>query len=176
LGMICLACGRLGEQREFLNLFADTQWDALAFTYKERREPRLNDYQGVGGGYDKSDYWQFLCVPKKTDGSPAGAVFGNKIIQKDYIQDMTFAVIMEIPDELLEEISQCLQFPQYATYLGRKCCTPSEFVFQGIFSDEESAQKKAQEIAVSKELRKFDETRDCFSIPKVFGLHKEYSK
>lgn len=31
-------------------------------------QPLLRDFQMVGSGYDASDQWQDLLIPKKTDG------------------------------------------------------------------------------------------------------------
>ncbi len=189
LGLLCAALGRGGEQKEWLKHMGEYKQTVVAFTRKNRwneaeRWPLLCDFHMVGSGYATHDPWQNMLVPKKSDGSkPVGA--GTKITYRYYLQDMAFACVLEVPKEELEEISYALCYPMWDISLGRKCCVPTDFLFQGSFDDEGYALSKANNIAETKEripLFKvlhgaFPDDGDVLTlndVPVNFGIRKRY--
>jgi CRISPR system Cascade subunit CasD len=105
----------------------------------------------VGSGYDDSDPWQSMHIPKKADGGKAVGG-GHKMTYRYYLQDAKFAVVVEAPARKAQGFAEALQNPVYDIYLGRKSCVPTDFVFRGIFDDETDAIAAADKIALKKEL------------------------
>lgn len=161
LGLVCAAMGRGGEQREFLSDFSDNDMAVIAYSRTKRygdqepekrpREPLLRDFQMVGSGYDDKDIWQSLLIPKTSAGKKAVGG-GTKMTYRYYLQDMAYAVRLELPEQCAEEIVEALQAPVWDLYLGRKCCAPTDIIYRGVFDHPEHPFNQAAEIAISKEL------------------------
>jgi CRISPR system Cascade subunit CasD len=161
LGLICAALGASGEQREFLAEMAPYGQTVISYvqsktnkdgtTAKTERETLLRDFHMVGSGYDDSDPWQSMHIPKKADGGKAVGG-GSKMTYRYYLQDAKFAVVVEAPADKIQNFAEALQNPAYDIYLGRKNCVPTDFVFQGIFDKETDAITAADTIASKKHL------------------------
>lgn len=195
MGLICCALGAGGEQCELLAKFADLDLEALSFTrdkvinkknIKTAPEPFLRDFHMVGSGYDDKDPWQKLLIPKTSDGK-AAVGGGAKLTYRYYLQDMAFAALVEVPEELSEQIANALQNPIWDLYLGRKNCVPTDFIFRGIFASKDEATQKAQEIAKDKgrsaylrvlqgklEDGTYDSSFILNDVPVKFGTNKQY--
>jgi len=137
----------------------------------------------VGSGYDTSDKWQNLLVPKTEDGkSSVGG--GSKITHRAYIQDGAFAVVVEADDQMASRIAVTIQDPVWDISLGRKSCPPSDIIFRGVFEDSVSACTFADEIAQEKNRQKgfivYDEVHPdgeqltLSDVPVQFGIKKLY--
>jgi CRISPR system Cascade subunit CasD len=110
LGLICAALGASGEQRELLAEMAPLEQTVISYNRtrggkdevkrKAERETLLRDFHMVGSGYDDSDPWQTLHIPKTAEGKKAVGG-GTKMTYRYYLQDATFAVIAEIPPQWL---------------------------------------------------------------------------
>lgn len=193
LGLLCCALGRGGEQVEFLSKMSALGQTVLSFVrsnvsndksvVKVNPEPLLMDFQMVGSGYDDSDPWQTLLIPKKADGGkPNGA--GTKMTYRYYLQDACFAVVLEVQSADAVLFAQALQNPVWDLFLGRKNCVPTEFVFQGMFDSMELASEKAIELASSKSrildfkvIEGDSEEGDAITlndVPLQFGTIKKY--
>ncbi len=184
LGLICCAMGRSGGQDEFLADFSDMDMSVVAYTKsKQNKDPFLRDFHTVGNGYDIRDKWQSLLIPKKSDGKrPVGS--GSKLTYRYYLQNMAFAVALEVPSTHADNVADAVKSPVWDLYLGRKCCVPTEFIFQGKFENVEDAKAKAQELAKCKELTEgfrvlkgeYDdgEVLTLNDIPIRFGQNKLY--
>ena len=160
LGLICSALGASGEQRELLAEFAALNQTVLSFVRsrdkdgvptKLDREPLLRDFHMVGSGYDDKDPWASLLIPKTSDGKKAVGG-GAKLTYRYYLQDAYFAVLLEVPSDKADAIADALQNPAWDVYLGRKNCVPTDFIFRGLYADEDEAKNKALAIAQSKAL------------------------
>lgn len=189
LGLILCALGKSGEQRELLARFADLKQTVISFsdTEKNKKKPTLlHDFQMIGAGYDDKDSWEKNHIPKKSDGSSAVGG-GTKMTHRYYLQDAVFAVLLEVPGDIAEECAAALQNPVWPLYLGRRCCVPSDFIFQGIFDDEAAAESAAKEKSVSHQNRKLSvsfkvvdgevDGEDSFTlndVPVQFGTVKKY--
>lgn len=192
LGLICAATGRGGTQESFLASFADTEMGVIAYTktqqrggvgpIKKPREPLLRDFQMVGSGYDDKDVWQNLLIPKTSAGKKAVGS-GAKMTYRYYLQDMAFAVVLELPREHAAEISDKLQSPVWDLYLGRKSCVPTDLIYRGLYADQKGALTAATEIANSKILAEDfrvlsgsheGEVLTLNDIPTRFGTQKQY--
>lgn len=148
LGLVCAALGAGGEQKELLLKFAQLKQTVLSFRHTDKngkpceKLPLLHDFQMIGSEYDDKDIWQSLLIPKKSDGSaPVGG--GSKLTHRYYLQNAVFAVLLEVPADMAVQIANALQNPVYDIYFGRKCCVPSDFVYQGTFDFEEDAKTAA---------------------------------
>lgn len=186
MGIICAALGAGGAQNNLLAAFADGDMQVMAYPRNiSKRQPLLQDFHMVGSGYDETDPWQTLLIPKKRDGKrPVGG--GSKLTYRFYIQDMAFAVLLETPADWLEKVADALQHPVWDLSLGRKCCVPVEIIYQGTFSDPAMAQIKIAELASEKNRQcsftvrqqtdtvETDEILTLNDVPLQFGEHKRY--
>lgn len=123
LGMIFCACGLGGSQKERLALCNALPMTVFELSGKAEKS-FLNDMQMVGSAYDEDDPWEFLFVPKTSTGKKPTSG-GPKITYRRYLQDASFAVILEIPENCREEFASGLRFPKWDVYLGRKSCAPT---------------------------------------------------
>jgi CRISPR system Cascade subunit CasD len=193
LGLICAALGASGEQRELLEEMAPRRQTVISYVRRKTNkdgtsvkapgEILLRDFHMVGSGYDDSDSWQTLHIPKKADGGKAVGG-GTKMTYRYYLQNAKFAVVVEAPSDKARIFAEALQNPAYDLYLGRKNCVPADFIFQGIFDSEDEALEVARKIAGGKNLAEAfwvipgeDKDGDTFTIndvPIQFGQVKKY--
>lgn len=196
LGLVCSALGAGGEQRGLLAEFAPLSQTVISFKRNEQktmgilkhdREPLLRDFHMVGSGYDKQYPWEGLLIPKTSEGKPAVGG-GSKMTYRYYLQDVVFAVVLEVRAERADSIASALQNPAWSIYLGRKNCTPTDFVYRGKFDTEIHAIEHSEAIANAKErMEDFrvihgvlgeDEADEIFTlndVPVQFGEDKLYS-
>lgn len=150
LGLVLCALGASGEQKELLARFTDLKQTVLSFNDQKNDASLLHDFQMIGSGYNSDNPWEDLLIPKKNDGkAPVGG--GTKLTHRYYLQNATFAVLLEVPADLAESISDALQNPKYPIYLGRRCCVPTDFVYHGNYDSEELAENAAREYAKKKD-------------------------
>lgn len=183
LGLLCCALGAGGEQRELLLTFSKLSQTVFSFTRdKGEREPVLTDFHMVGSAYNEKDSWENLCIPKTNEGKKAVGG-GAKITYRNYLQDAAFAVLLEVPLEISDNLANALQNPCWDLYLGRKNCAPTDFIYRGTFSSESQAGAYAMEIAREKSLKlEFkvldgEHTGDIMilnDVPLQFGEQKKY--
>ena len=191
MGLLCCALGAGGEQKELLAEFLPLKQTVISFMRcknerKIAREPLLRDFHMVGSGYDDRDPWQTLLIPKTAEGKKAVGG-GTKITYRYYLQDAFFAVVLEVPSEKAEMLTNALQQPVWDLYLGRKSCVPTDLVYRGCFATDDEAIAKASEIAKEKELandfivkelkdseHEGDEVLTLNDVPLQFGEHKVY--
>ncbi len=187
LGLVLCAMGRGGEEREWLSQFAELRQTVLSFKKADSGSlPALRDFQMIGSGYDGSDPWQNLLIPKTAAGTKAVGG-GTKLTHRYYLQDAVFAVLLETPAALAGEVAAALQNPVYDIYFGRKCCVPSEIVYQGTFPDAQSAEEAALKKAAGHDGGRLElgfrvvdgesQDGDAFTlndVPVQFGKIKKY--
>lgn len=188
LGLLCCARGAGGPEVEWLAQMNAHSMEVRAYARVDPngqpllREPALCDFQMVGSGYDDSDPWQSLLIPKTSDGKKAVGG-GTKMTYRYYLQDSVFAVVLAVPDEQSESLADALQNPVWDLFLGRKNCVPTELIYQGIFESPESAWLQAAQLAESKqrihsysvvEGEQDGEVITLNDVPLQFGQHKKY--
>lgn len=188
LGLLCCALGAGGEQREWLARLADLDLQLLAYTPADKlgkatpRLPLLRDFHMVGSGYDDADPWQSLLIPKTSEGKKAVGG-GTKMTYRYYLQDMAFAVALQVPADEAETLGAALQNPVWDIYLGRKTCVPTELVYQGVFATAGDALAAAANLAAQKgrapsfAVRQGEHDGEVITlndVPLQFGQHKRY--
>ena len=187
LGLLLCALGADGEQRELLSRFADLKQTVISFSDKDRERPTfLHDFQMIGAGYDDKDNWEKHHIPKTSKGGVAVGG-GTKMTHRYYLQDAVFAVLLEVPADIAQRCADALQNPVWPLYLGRRCCVPGEFIYQGTFDTEQEAEHAALDKARQHEVRKLlpsfriidgeNEGGDPFTlndVPVQFGRVKKY--
>ncbi len=99
------------------------------------------------------------------------------------LQEMAFAVALQVPADLAGEIGHALVAPAWDLYLGRKHCVPTELIFQGQFPTAAESLERARELAMSKQ-RAFSfrvkegehegEVLTLNDVPLQFGIDKRY--
>ncbi len=155
-GLLCCARGAGGPEVEWLKQMNALSMEVRAYARIDAngqpllREPALCDFQMVGSGYDDSDPWQSLLIPKTSEGKKAVGG-GTKMTYRYYLQDSVFAVVMAVPHEQSESLAEALQNPVWDLYLGRKNCVPTELIYQGLFENAELAWQQASQLAESKQ-------------------------
>ncbi len=182
LGLLCCALGAGGEQKELLKEMGSLSQTVLSFRRSKEREALLRDFQMVGSGYDDQNPWETLLIPKKSDGK-AAVGGGSKITYRYYLQDAAFAAILEVPSAKIALFVDALKNPCWDIYLGRKCCAPTDLIYQGTYATESSAIVQAIEIAQDKRLKEDfrvldgehdGETIILNDVPIQFGENKIY--
>ena len=189
LGLLCAALGYSGEQKEFLAQMSSKQQLVVSYLRNDEKkqtitpEPLLMDFQMVGRGYDNSDPWQSLLIPKTSEGKKAVGG-GSKMTYRYYLQDARFAVVLECSQAESTLFSKALQNPMYDLFLGRKNCVPTEFIYQGVFDSENAALEQATEIANQKGCKEYfrvvegdhldGDSMTLNDIPLQFGEVKKY--
>lgn len=194
LGLLCCALGAGGKQTELLARWAGRDMVVRAYVPQDKsgqpvpRQPMLRDFHMVGSGYDNTDPWQNLLIPKKSDGGKAVGG-GTKMTYRYYLQDMAFAVALQGPQTELEELQAALQNPVWDLYLGRKNCVPTELIGQGVHINLEVALEQADRLATDDERpqanrvaafqvlqgeHEGDELLTLNDVPLQFGPHKLY--
>jgi len=201
MGLICAAMGAGGEQRELLATFGELDQTVLSFVRtkekadgpeKLKQEPLLCDFQMIGGGYNEVSEWERMMIPKTNKGLAPSAPKnstggGSKMTYRYYLQDVSFAVILEVPDDLVDRVSSALVNPVWDLCLGRKNCVPTDFIYRETFKNEGEAIDEAVVIAKSKKRmeqfrvlqgvsisRKADEVLTLKDVPVQFGPKKHY--
>lgn len=188
LGLICCARGAGGPEVEWLAQMNALSMEVRAYARTNTngqpllREPALCDFQMVGSGYDDSDPWQSLLIPKTSEGKKAVGG-GTKMTYRYYLQDSVFAVVLAVPHEQAESLANALQSPVWDLFLGRKNCVPTELIYQGVFENAESAWQQANLLAESKqrvhsysvvEGEQDGEVITLNDVPIQFGQNKKY--
>lgn len=150
LGLVCSALGATGEQTDLLAKFSNLQQKVISYSHvkiksdgsftKSLKDLHLHDFHMIGSGYDNTDPWESLLIPKTSEGKSAVGG-GAKITHRYFLQNAVFSVLLEVPSDLSEKIAYSLQNPTYDIYFGRKCCVPTDFVYQGCFDSIEQAER-----------------------------------
>ena len=192
MGLVCCALGAGGEQRELLAKFAELDMTITAYVrskifgdsdpQKKPREPLLRDFHMVGSGYNDQNLWESLLIPKTREGKKAVGG-GARMTYRYYLQDMAFAVLLQVPGDMASSLSNALQQPVWDLYLGRKNCAPTDVIYRGQFESTDEALEHAEQIAKGKSLMKDfrvlngeheGEVLTLNDIPIQFGEDKQY--
>jgi len=186
MGLLCCALGYSGEQREFLSKFVDL--DIQIYSYVPEKtgvQPTLTDFHMVGSGYDDKDNWEKMLIPKTVEGKKAVGS-GTKLTYRYYLQDVSFAVLLQVPGDEKENIIKHLEYPIWDLYLGRKSCAPTDKIYNGCFQNYKDAKETSMVIADKKLLIPHLEvlqgdysdgdyrTMILNDVPIVFGNCKKY--
>jgi CRISPR system Cascade subunit CasD len=201
LGLLCAALGAGGEQKELLGRFEKLTQTQTVIAYTRINEKgkatplelQLYDFHTVGSGYDDKDDWQKLHVLKTRkqnrrtgEQEPPREVPGNKLTHRYYLQDAAFAVALEVPMNDRQALEKSLVTPCWDLSLGRKCCVPTEFIYQGMHESMDAALQCAAKLAKNKQraelFRVLDgahekgEQRILPDVPLQFGPDKLYAE
>ena len=179
-GLLLAASGDSGPQEELLAQMADAPLSVVVF---DGFSPRLVDFHMVGNGYDESDSWETHHIPRTSEKTKAVGG-GARLTYREYLQDRPFAAVLGLPDKLADKFASALQSPVFDLYLGRKCCSPTEFIFKGAFGSEAQAFRALEQFAAGKKQTPcflytdaVPSEEDAFlvnDVPVRFGQHKLY--
>ena len=189
LGLLCAALGAGGEQKELLARFAPFAQTVVAYTRRDAKGKaapalQLRDFHMVGSGYDDKEPWQTLHIPK-TSEQKAAVGGGTKLTYRYYLQDVAFAVALAVPPALSKDLEEALVVPCWDISLGRKCCVPTEFVYQGMHESMGAALKCAEILAQKKQRAELFQVLEGVhdgerlilpDVPLQFGPHKLYGE
>lgn len=188
LGLLCCARGAGGSEVDWLKTMCALPMTVRSFARLNQkgqrvlREPAMRDFHMVGSGYDDTDPWQSLLIPKTSEGKKAVGG-GTKMTYRYYLQDAAFAVVLQVPFDQADQLIDALQIPVWDIYLGRKNCVPTELIYQGMFNSSDQALEKAGELADLKgRIADFDvvegehdgDVITLNDVPLQFGSEKRY--
>lgn len=188
LGLLCCARGAGGEEREWLAGCAELDMQVVGYVPIDKqgqplqRQPLLRDFQMVGSGYDDRDPWQSLLIPKTNEGKKAVGG-GTKMTYRYYLQDMAYAVALQVPAGEVAALVDALTNPVWDLYLGRKNCVPTEFIYQGVFDLAQQALHAGEVLATGKnraftmQILQGEHSGEILilnDVPLQFGEHKKY--
>lgn len=154
-GLLCCARGAQGEQVEWLQKWAERDFQVGAYVRQDKkglplpRLPLLRDFHMVGSGYNDQDPWASMLIPKTSEGKKAVGG-GTKMTYRYYLQDMAYSVALQGPQDELQYLADALANPVWDLYLGRKNCVPTEFIAQGVYDNAEEAFAVADRLAARK--------------------------
>ena len=183
-GLLLAAAGASGPQEPLLEKLSEAPLTVFSFN---SGSSQLIDYQVIGNGYEGKSKWENLMSPKKSDGTKRSNG-STKITYRHYLVESCFAAIWQMPGDLAAEFAAALQAPVFEIYLGRKCCVPSELIYQGCFTSFDEARTQLKTVAASKLLTPAwcyrevaenecdEETLLLADVPLRFGIHKLYKE
>lgn len=149
-GLFFCAMGLDGAQEAKLRELSQLRLIVYEIAPKgQEQQPFLTDFHMVGNGYDDSDPWQTLLIPKTNQGKKAVGG-GAKITYRQYLQDAHFVAFFEIPSSWKEDVADALVHPKWDIYLGRKSCAPSEPVFHGFVPNQDAANQALLDLLKEK--------------------------
>ena len=183
-GILLAALGASGTQETLLTELAE--YPLTVYSFDDENNLSMTDYQVVGNGYDDSP-WGKMMSPKTSDGAtPVGG--GAKLTYRRYLLDRCFGAVWQMPESVCEKFASALQQPVFDLFLGRKCCIPSELIFQGVTDSEKDALSiladlgEKRQLALQYAFREVAEAGDDIEtilladVPLRFGLHKIYGE
>ena len=187
-GLLCAALGAGGPQADLLKKWAELKVSIRAYSLGSKMSgenpfpPTLKDFHMVGNGYNGKDAWENLHIPKTNLGKKAVGG-GAKLTYRYYLQDACFAALITGVAGEIAKLKAALIDPAWDLSLGRKCCPPTEFIYQGIFAVASDAVEKSDSLAISKgrqlafevlEGRHEGEVITVNDVPVQFGPQKRY--
>ncbi len=113
----------------------------------DRPGQRMVDFHTVSGALPSAD--------GKTKGKEDDPY--TLLTPRTYLQDASFLVALEGPEEMVEECALALKQPRWPYFLGRKCCPPAVPVFAGVernCSLKEALQPQRHPVSVREKSRK----------------------
>lgn len=110
-----IACA-LGYTREDKDKIADLSKSLRMAVRMDRNGRKTVDFQNVSGGH-------YAVVSQLKGGSTLAS--SNKLIDKEYLSDSAFTVVLEGDIVLLEKCEEAIRNPKWTYSLGRYNCVPS---------------------------------------------------
>lgn len=117
VGLISCA---LGYSREDKDKIADLSESLKMAVRMDRNGRKTIDFQNVGGGH---------CAVESQLKGGSKLASSNKLIDKEYLSDSAFTVVLEGDVELLEKCEQAIRNPKWTYTLGRYNCIPSAPIY-----------------------------------------------
>lgn len=115
-GVIGLLSCALGYTREDKEKIANLSKSLKMATRMDRNGHKTIDFQNVSGGH-------YAVVSQLKGGVSLAS--SNKLIDKEYLADSAFTVVLEGDVELLEKCEEAIRNPKWTYTLGRYNCVPS---------------------------------------------------
>lgn len=122
IGLIACALGYTREDKDKISSLSESLKMAVRM---DRNGRKIKDFQNVGGGsYSTVEKAGHYAVESQIKGGKKLA-HPNKLIDKEYLSDSAFTVVLEGDIELLEKCEKAIHNPKWTYTLGRYCCIPS---------------------------------------------------
>lgn len=126
LGLIAAAMGidkHSPDEASQLAPLAACRFSVFPVVQGEKAPPalRLEDYQTVGGGYDRSDPIDKLRISRKASGGVSTTIQTWRY----YLEQARFVAILEGSPGILQQAATALENPVWGVWFGRKCCLPA---------------------------------------------------
>lgn len=128
MGIICCAMGIKIRAPDSDISELDQNISFLGYTSKRSEASRVyTDFVTCGSKLNKKDPLEKRKVPRTFRGElPAAQLGTTKTYEKEYLQDFSFKVLVEIKEDYLaESVYKALKDPAWPLFIGRKCCIPT---------------------------------------------------
>ena len=119
-GVIGLLSCALGYSREDREKITNLSKNLKMATRMDRNGRKTIDFQNVSGGH-------YAVASQLKGGSTLAS--SNKLIDKEYLADSAFTVVLEGDVELLEKCEEAIRNPKWTYTLGRYNCVSSLPIF-----------------------------------------------
>ncbi len=185
IGIILSSMGKGGSQAELLLSFKKLSQTIIYYHHINNKNPkRLRDIRMVGSGYNDKNKGKNPIMKKNSNRSKRFTTI--KPTYRYYLQDVAFGVIFQLPknNDLKNKIINSIQNPVWDTFLGRKNCAPTEFLYQGVFDSEEECEEKFKQLSENKNYQEYCRVYDTKvensqkvkvnDVPVDFSIHKKY--
>ena len=131
VGLICASLDIQRDDENNISEISKLKTIVIETPYKNICKNLLIDFQTAGGGKFNDD--------RKKIKNVNGKIKSNIIINKHYMVDTKFFVILEGSELLIEKCANGLKHPCRPLFLGRKKCIPSAPIFNGIYNSYKEA-------------------------------------
>lgn len=157
-GLLAAAMGIPRDDTSALEELTRLRMEAVALEKERCPLQRWTDYHTVGAAYDRQTQRGHIPVTAGT-----GKARGTVLTYREYLADAHFGVLLTGDDDLLKRCQDALLDPVWGMWLGRKCCIPSDIVYQGLHGSREQALARLLEISggrVTRVVREVDAFED----------------
>jgi CRISPR system Cascade subunit CasD len=127
-GLLATCLGIKKNTEEYQEFTKSVKYNCT-LTFKHHFET-MTDYHTFGGGYDSSNSFEKLMIPRTVEGKiPTGVGGTSKLTCREYLVNADFIVIVEVIEEYVNRLENALKNPEWVPSFGRACCIPSERIF-----------------------------------------------
>lgn len=179
IGLLGCSLGITREQREKLSELSRNLRMAARL---DRGGRKITDYQNVAGAYVNGECLGHIAVEALIKGNKSKSS-DNKLIDKEYLMDTAFTVVLEGEEELLKECEEAIKNPKWIYSLGRYNCVPSvpiygtivnrEFVDKVVYTEFTSLEEAISKVP---HCSRYDTFRDKFMAQIEVSEEEAFSK
>lgn len=104
--------------------------------------PRLSNVKMMSLMFGRPDIFTDYHVVTNVPSALTGKVKSGKstsVTRREYITNVTYGVVLSGEDEVIEWLCSRMNNPKWLFSLGKKCCTPTEPIYSGVYELKDDA-------------------------------------